>query len=80
MTFHFILYRIEMKIAVLGATGPSGIQLVQEALERGHEVTAIVRNPEKMAESVKDEKLKVILLIKSYFGGKSLPISPVTSS
>ena len=50
-----------MKIAVLGATGPSGLQVVQEALERGHEVTAIVRNPEKLVKSVKDEKLTVIL-------------------
>lgn len=57
-----------MKIAVLGATGPSGLQVVQEALERGHEVTAVVRNPEKLAESVKDEKLKVILYFESYFG------------
>lgn len=46
-----------MKIAVLGATGPSGMQVVKEALERGHEVTAVVRNPDKMTE--KHEKLKV---------------------
>ena len=65
----FILFTaVEMKIAVLGATGPSGLQVVQEALERGHEVTAIVRNPEKLAESVKDEKLKVVhvLYFESY--------------
>jgi len=49
-----------MKIAVLGATGPSGIQVVKEALERGHEVTAIVRNPDKMTE--KHEKLKVKMI------------------
>lgn len=49
-----------MKVAVLGATGPSGLQVVQEALERGHDVTAIVRNPEKLTDSVKDDKLKVV--------------------
>jgi len=46
-----------MKIAVLGATGPSGIQVVKEALARGHEVTAVVRNPDKVTE--KHDKLKV---------------------
>ena len=48
-----------MKIAVLGATGPSGVQVVKEALERGHDVTAIVRNPNKMKDAVQDDRLKV---------------------
>lgn len=47
-----------MKIALLGATGPSGIQVVKEALERGHEVTAVVRNPEKLTQT--HDKLKVV--------------------
>ncbi|XP_060073089.1 flavin reductase (NADPH)-like isoform X2 [Ylistrum balloti] len=47
-----------MKIVVLGATGPTGLQLVQEALERGHEVTALVRNPEKLGQ-IDDLKLTV---------------------
>ena len=46
-----------MKIAVLGATGPSGIQVVKVALAWGHEVTAVVRNPDKVTE--KHDKLKV---------------------
>jgi putative NADH-flavin reductase len=33
-----------MKITVLGATGNAGSRLVAEALSRGHEVTAVVRN------------------------------------
>lgn len=37
-----------MKILVLGATGRTGIQIVQEALKRGHTVSAIARNPEKL--------------------------------
>ncbi|GIO34770.1 MULTISPECIES: NAD(P)-dependent oxidoreductase [Paenibacillus] len=36
-----------MKIAVIGATGKAGSLIVQEALQRGHEVTAIVRNASK---------------------------------
>lgn len=34
-----------MKIAIIGATGFVGKSLVNEALNRGHEVTAISRNP-----------------------------------
>jgi putative NADH-flavin reductase len=37
-----------MKIALIGATGFVGAAILQEALNRGHEVTAIARNPEKM--------------------------------
>ena len=33
-----------MKIAIIGANGKSGSNLVQEALKQGHDVTAIVRN------------------------------------
>ena len=36
-----------MKLAVFGATGGVGTQLVTLALERGHTVTAVVRNPAK---------------------------------
>jgi putative NADH-flavin reductase len=38
-----------MKIAVIGATGWLGGAIAREALERGHEVTAIGRDPEKLA-------------------------------
>ena len=38
-----------MKIALLGATGFVGSALLNEALDRGHAVTAIVRHPEKLA-------------------------------
>ena len=37
-----------MKIAVIGATGFVGSAILQEALQRGHEVTAIVRHPGKV--------------------------------
>ena len=33
-----------MKIAVIGANGKSGTLVVREAVERGHEVTAIMRS------------------------------------
>ncbi|MEV5950327.1 NAD(P)H-binding protein [Streptomyces sp. NPDC051993] len=38
-----------MRIAILGASGRTGGTLVGQALERGHEVVALVRRPNKMA-------------------------------
>ena len=38
-----------MKIAVIGASGNVGSQIVTEALSRGHTITAIARHPEKIA-------------------------------
>ena len=48
-----------MIIAVLGATGGTGIRLVKEALAAQHKVIAVVRNPEKLNE-IKDDRLKVL--------------------
>ncbi|AGE24891.1 NAD(P)-dependent oxidoreductase [Pseudomonas poae] len=36
------------KIAIIGATGRAGSQLLEEALRRGHSVVAIARNTEKL--------------------------------
>ena len=38
-----------MKLAIIGATGFVGSAVLQEALQQGHDVTAIVRHPEKLA-------------------------------
>jgi putative NADH-flavin reductase len=38
-----------MKLALIGATGNVGSRLLAEALHRGHSVTAIVRQPGKLA-------------------------------
>ena len=37
-----------MKIAVIGASGNAGSRITAELARRGHSVTAIVRNPEKI--------------------------------
>lgn len=38
-----------MKIAILGATGWIGGAILKEALSRGHQVTALVRDPSKLS-------------------------------
>lgn len=38
------------KIALFGATGTIGTRVLREALDRGHRVTAVVRDPAKLTE------------------------------
>jgi uncharacterized protein len=47
-----------MKIAIIGASGFAGSAILKESLDRGHHVTAIVRNPEKI--TVKHQNLTVL--------------------
>ena len=37
-----------MKLAILGATGGTGRELVRQALERGHDVSALARDPSRL--------------------------------
>lgn len=46
-----------MKIALIGASGFVGTAVLKEAIDRGHQVTAIVRHPEKIV--LKSDDLKV---------------------
>ncbi|XP_078571504.1 flavin reductase (NADPH)-like [Branchiostoma floridae x Branchiostoma japonicum] len=48
-----------MRLAVFGATGPTGLEVVQQALAQGHDVTALVRDPDKMAALVPNKDLKI---------------------
>jgi putative NADH-flavin reductase len=47
-----------MKIIVFGASGGTGIEMVKLALDAGHDVTAFVRSPEKLA--IHHPMLKVV--------------------
>ena len=38
-----------MKLLILAATGATGIEIVREAIELGHEVTVFVRSPERLS-------------------------------
>ncbi len=46
-----------MRLLIVGATGGTGRQLVAEALERGHLVTALVRDASKL--QIKHERLQI---------------------
>ena len=38
----------KMKLLVLGATGGTGLEIVRQAIDHGHSVTAFVRSPERL--------------------------------
>jgi putative NADH-flavin reductase len=47
-----------MKLFVIGATGRTGLEIVQQALARDHHVTAFVRSPESI--TLRNERLTVL--------------------
>jgi len=47
-----------MKLFVIGATGRTGREAIQQALARGHHVTAFVRSPESI--TLRNERLTVL--------------------
>lgn len=47
-----------MKIAVFGASGGTGQQIVKQALEKGLQIKALVRDPRKM--TISDPKLEIV--------------------
>ena len=44
------------KYVIFGATGNTGLQLVSQSLAKGHQVTAYVRNPDKLLAAVPEAK------------------------
>jgi uncharacterized protein YbjT (DUF2867 family) len=42
-----------MRIAVFGGTGGTGRQVIEQALEVGHQVSALVRDPNRLSEAAK---------------------------
>ena len=48
-----------MKITILGATGALGSECLAQALDAGHDITVLVRNPEKLPQSLR-HKVNVI--------------------
>ncbi|XP_073259473.1 flavin reductase (NADPH)-like [Porites lutea] len=48
----------KFKLVVFGATGRTGKEVVKQALDKGHHVTAIVRTPEKL--NIQDKNLELV--------------------
>ena len=48
-----------MKLTLFGATGDLGQQCLQQSLDAGHEVTALVRDPAKLSQGLAD-KVQVV--------------------
>ncbi|MGK7930620.1 MAG: NAD(P)-dependent oxidoreductase [Microcystaceae cyanobacterium] len=57
-----------MKLLIFGSTGSVGCQVVEQAIEQGHQVTAFARNPDKI--TIKNPNLQ-------YFQGDVLDFSSV---
>jgi putative NADH-flavin reductase len=48
-----------MRLTIFGATGGTGLQLAAQALDQGHEVTAVVRDPSRLTVTDND-RLRVV--------------------
>jgi uncharacterized protein len=68
-----------MKIVLYGATGKAGSRILTELLDRGHEVVAIVRNPDKLAPNdgltVQQGDLSSVEAIAEAIGGAQAVVS-----
>ena len=64
-----------MKVAIIGANGKTGVNLVKEALKQGYDVTAIVRNKEYKNGDVKVVYKDVFELSKADLEGFDAVIS-----
>merc|ERR1712032_297486 len=72
--------RVIMKLAILGATGQTGLEAVKQALAANHTVTALVRNPAKM--TLNHDNLQVVEAnifsadsLKQHLGGQDAVLS-----
>lgn len=63
-----------MKLTVFGATGGVGTQVVKQALAAGHHVTAIVRDPARLAVE-KSDRLEVAVVKLSDIGALTEAVS-----
>jgi putative NADH-flavin reductase len=48
-----------MELTVLAASGATGLEITRQALDRGHTVTAIARNPDRITLPASDQLHRV---------------------
>jgi len=76
-----------MRIAVFGATGRTGRPLVEQALERGHEVVAFARDPAGLPAAVREDARVTVVEgdvtdaadVERAVGGDGDPVDAVVS-
>lgn len=76
-----------MRIAIFGATGRTGYPLVEQAVERGHEVVAFVRDATDLTSTIRNDNRVSIVEGDAYTGegveraiaGDSDPVDAVVS-
>ena len=49
-----------MKVTIIGATGGVGRQLLAQAVDAGHDITVVVRNPAKLSGVLADSAARVV--------------------
>lgn len=64
-----------MKIGVIGANGKAGQLVVKEALSRGHEVVGLVRDANKVSESIEVKEIDVFNLSSDDVQGFDVVVS-----
>lgn len=64
-----------MKVAVIAANGKAGQLITKEAVDRGHDVTAIVRGKNKSAASKAIEGKDILSLVKADLAGFDVVIN-----
>lgn len=57
-----------MNLAVFGATGRTGVPLVERALARGHEVVAFARDPAALPASLREQERLAVVEGDAYTG------------
>src|SRR5260370_26444217 len=76
-----------MKLLLLGGTGRTGRQLLAQALDRGHEVTALVRSDSKIEVGIHSPRVRVRIgdvteaaVLESALDGQDAVISALGSN
>ena len=68
-----------MKIAIIGANGQAGNLIYQQAVARGHEVVAVVRNAAKMPAGTTILERDVLSLSASDLAGMDVVVSAISA-
>jgi putative NADH-flavin reductase len=52
---HFVELYVIMKLLIVGATSPNGLEITRKALYEGHQVNIIVGSPDKLLDDITDK-------------------------